>query len=580
MPDPDPAVQYKHLVKHFLRRFFDFEAVSAPQMDLIEQNALTFQILALMILPGVLKSLFLVPKYGYLIYRPILERDVAALTDKCFFLSLSMIFVGFITVFEWDMLFPDRKDYLILAHLPIATRTLFYAKVAALAAFLLVITVAIDLCPTFLFPGAVLANNRFGHEEMGKTITVAFSIRYIVSHGISMLLGNVFIFLLAISFQGILMVLRLTPAISRWMRFFCLLLFLSALLLFTQISSVDQLIKSANPITVFYPPIWFVGVYDVLLGTKDPMLWALAGRAFMGLAFGGVLAILSYAACYRRFLNKTIESGGERMQKTAGIRSLGNRMLDRWIIRSSESRASYHFVAQTLFRSARHTLYIGTFLAVGVAIAAIGLATVVVSNERAVISHLDSVLLSIPLILTFFLLVGMRVIFALPVELEANWVFQIAPLQRIKSSHVGVRKYLIGAVILPVYLVAGLLYASVWHWSIVWLHVCFGVTVSCLLMELLLIGFPKIPFTCSYLSGTCQIVLMFPLYFLGFSFFAFGLANLGSHLAGHMVETACFYGVAGSALLLLIRYNNKSAATSIRFEETSEDAPILLDLKS
>jgi hypothetical protein len=580
MPDPDPAVQYRHLVKHFFRRFFDFEAISAPQMDLIEKNVLTFQLLALLVLPGVLKSLFLVPKYGYLIYRPIWERDLAALTDQCFFLSLSMIFVGFITVFEWDMLFPDRKDYLILTHLPIATRTLFYAKVAALAAFLLVITVAIDLCPTFLFPGAVLANNRFGREELGKIITLSFGIRYIVSHGISMLLGNIFIFLSAISLQGALMALRVKPAISRWVRFFCLLLFLFALLSFTQIASVDRLIHTANSFIVFYPPIWFVGVYDVLLGTKDPMLWALAERAFAGLGFACFLSILSYAVCYRRFLNKTIESSSGHLQKTAGIRSLGNWMLDRWIIRNSESRASYHFVAQTLFRSARHTLYITTFLAVGVAIAVMGLATVVVSKERAVTGQLDSVLLSIPLVLTFFLLVGMRVIFAVPVELEANWLFQIAPMHWIKSSHAGVRKYLIGAVILPVYCVAGLVYALVWNWGIAWLHVCFGVTVSCVLMELLLLRFPKIPFTCSYLSGRGQIVLAFPLYFLGFSFFAFGLANLASHLASHTLEMVCFYGIAGPALLLLIRYNNELAATAIRFEEQSEDALILLDLKN
>ena len=579
MPDPDPAVQYKHLVKHFFRRFFDFDAISAPQLDLIEKNLLTFQILALLVLPGVLKSLFLIPKYGYYIYRPIWERDLASLTDKCFFLSLSMILVGFITVFEWEMLFPDRKDYLNLTHLPIATRTLFYAKAAALAAFLLVITVAIDLCPTFLFPGAVLANNRFGHEEMGKTISVSFGIRYVVSHAISMLLGNIFIFLSAISLQGILMTLRLAPWISRWMRFFCLLLFLSALLSFPQISSVDQLIHSANPISAFYPPIWFVGVYDVLLGTKDPMLRAMAGRALTGLAFACALSILSYAVCYRRFLHKTIEFCGGRLQKAGGIRRLGNCILDRWVVRSSESRASYHFVAQTLFRSTRHTLYIGTFFAVGLAIAATGLATVVVSDDRAVAGHLDSVLLSIPLILSFFLLVGMRVIFAIPVELEANWLFQIAPMQRIQNSHEGLRKYLIGAVVLPVYCVAGFLYAFVWNWNIVWLHVCFGVTVSCVLMELLLFQFPKIPFTCSYRSGAGQIVLMFPFYFLGFSGFAFGLANLGSHLAGHPYEILCFYGLAGSLLLLLIRYNNKSAGTSIRFEEISEDAPILLDLK-
>jgi len=80
-----------------------------------------------------------------------------------------MILLGFITVFEWDMLFPDRKDYLILTPMPVTTRTVFNAKFAALAAFLLAFTVAINLFPTFLFPNAVLANNGFAYKVLGKT---------------------------------------------------------------------------------------------------------------------------------------------------------------------------------------------------------------------------------------------------------------------------------------------------------------------------------------------------------------------------------------------------------------------------
>jgi hypothetical protein len=121
-----------------------------------------------MVLPGLVKCLFLFPKYGFLLYRPIAERDAATITDKFFFLSLSMIVLGLITVYEWDMLFPDRRDYMILTPLPLAARTVFFAKITALAAFLLIFTVAINICSTLMFPSAVLANNRFAYDVLGE----------------------------------------------------------------------------------------------------------------------------------------------------------------------------------------------------------------------------------------------------------------------------------------------------------------------------------------------------------------------------------------------------------------------------
>ncbi len=63
-----------------------------------------------------------------------------------------MILMGFITVLEWDALFPDRRDYLILAPLPVRLPTLFTAKITALFLFLLVFTLALNGCSSILFP--------------------------------------------------------------------------------------------------------------------------------------------------------------------------------------------------------------------------------------------------------------------------------------------------------------------------------------------------------------------------------------------------------------------------------------------
>jgi hypothetical protein len=47
-----------------------------------------------------------------------------------------MLVVRLFAVLIWDSLFPDRRDVLVLAPLPIRTRTIFLAKVAAIASAL------------------------------------------------------------------------------------------------------------------------------------------------------------------------------------------------------------------------------------------------------------------------------------------------------------------------------------------------------------------------------------------------------------------------------------------------------------
>jgi hypothetical protein len=577
MGNLNPTSQYKCLFVHFFGRFFDFEAISAPQIDPIEKNALTVQFLAVMVLPGLVCCLLMIGKYGRLIYRPAIERDLASLTDKCLLLSLSMILIGFITVFEWDMLFPDGKDYQILTPMPVTTLNIFLSKCAALAVFLLVFTVAIDLCPILLFPNVILSNNSFAHRFLGKTIPTILIIRYMISHAVSMLLANVFIFLSAISLQGVLLLLappKLASTISRWVRFLCLVLLFGALFCLPGISSVDQLIRTANPLAACLPPVWFLGIYEILLGSRDAALRSLAGRAVWALMIPAALSILTYAICYRRFLRRSIESGGGMLRQNAAVRRMGNVMLDNWLLRKSMDRASYHFVAQTIFRSPRHVLNIGTYLAIGISIAGMGLA------GHFILGSLNRAILSAPLILTFFLLVGMRMLFAIPVDLDSNWLFRLAPIQQAGSAHGGVRRFLLFSVIVPIYFLAGLLYRLFWSWDVVVLLVGFGVTLSLLLMQLVLYRFPKIPFTCSYLPGPARSIFLYPFYYLGFTSFAYAAAYLELWLIYEPYRFLYFYGLAAGMIFALGRRVADPEKDKVLFEEQSRVAPVYLDLKS
>jgi hypothetical protein len=270
-----------------------------------------------------------------------------------------------------------------------------------------------------------------------------------------------------------------------------------------------------------------------------------------------------------------MESGGGVLRDDAAVRRAGNLILDNWFLRKSINRASYHFVAQTVFRSPRHILHMGTYLAVGLSIAGMGLA------NQFIIGNLDRAILSAPLILSFFLLVGMRVVFAIPVDLDSNWLFRLAPIQQAGSAHAGVRTFLIFTVIAPIYVLAGLFYRLFWSWDVAVLHACFGVTLSLLLMQLLFCRFPKIPFTCSYLPGAARSIFLYPFYYFGFTIFAYGAARLEIWLAHDPHRFLYFYGLAGAALVfLLIRRTVDPGQGKICFEEQSEVAPVYLDLRN
>ena len=63
-------------------------------------------------------------------------HDWILLSDYYFFILFSMVVMGFVMVFEWDALFPDRKDYLILTPLPLGGGSIFAGKTLALVSFL------------------------------------------------------------------------------------------------------------------------------------------------------------------------------------------------------------------------------------------------------------------------------------------------------------------------------------------------------------------------------------------------------------------------------------------------------------
>src|SRR5690242_21558571 len=74
--------------------------------------------------------------------------------------SYTFAVIGFATFFEWDMLFPNRRDFLILASFPLRLRDIFTAQFAALLKFLALLIGAVNLFPT-LFVMLLSLNAQF-----------------------------------------------------------------------------------------------------------------------------------------------------------------------------------------------------------------------------------------------------------------------------------------------------------------------------------------------------------------------------------------------------------------------------------
>jgi CubicO group peptidase (beta-lactamase class C family) len=123
--------QFRILHREFLFRVIDRDLLSAHAQG--DSSKLLVQFVSLLIFIGIL---FCLPAWSFGSVQPAQVRLMYAWSLEHFFIATTMLVVGLFAVLIWDALFPDRRDVLVLAPLPIRTRTLFLAKVAAIASAL------------------------------------------------------------------------------------------------------------------------------------------------------------------------------------------------------------------------------------------------------------------------------------------------------------------------------------------------------------------------------------------------------------------------------------------------------------
>jgi hypothetical protein len=170
---------------------------------------------------------------------------------------------------------------------------------------------------------------------------------------------------------------------------------------------------------------------------------------------------------------------------------------------------------------------------------------------------------------------------SIPLELRANWIFQITPVRGGSATLLANRQalYLLG--LFPVWSASAILFFSLWAWRYAAVHVLVLGLIGIALTEVCLSGFYKIPFTCSYLPGKSKAHMAFQA-FIWLIFVLVWVAPIERRALDNPTQMARLVLVLSSLAALAIWRTSASArsveATKLLFEEEPTPAIFALDL--
>jgi hypothetical protein len=481
---------FARLVRLFTARIFRGSGDNdAEGMDLSIGLVLT-----LLALPGGFVSVILFSKYGTLLQwmRGVLNADpvAASLPDEYFFIVLSMAVTGAVAVWRWDSIFPDRRDYLNLVPLPIASRTILFANFMGVMLLAGLIAIDVNAASCILFPLAV-----------GSTqATFLFFARFAAVHAVGVVLASLFAFFAVFSVLGLFMAVLPRSMFARISPYLRAVIVVALVTLLSTSFAVPAMLKQYAGSPRFsidwLPPVWFLGLGMSLLGKAGPGLAALGRLALPGLGSAVVFALGVYSMGYRRHFVRIPEftdtlAGGD------GPRLLWLRRLNALVMGNSPQGGCSLFVWRTLLRSEPHRLLLAGVGGLGLVLASQAL----LGSFAGASAHpvpLSPDLLSVPLILFFFVIAALRLAFDIPVDLRANWIFRLLLDPEKHACAALARKMILMSVLPWILLIVLPAYCWLGGWIAGVLHTVVVAVWAVLLIDSTLVGFRKMPFTCSF----------------------------------------------------------------------------------
>jgi hypothetical protein len=475
----------------------------------------------LLAMPGLLASLLMLEEYGSLIRYMrgdgVFDPFVAALPDEYFFIVLSMFVTGIATLWQWNSLFLDRRDYMNLVPLPVALGNIFWANFCAIVALAGCFTIIVNAVSVVLFPAAVV----------GSQDSIWLLLRFAAGHGVAVFMASAFSFWFVFAIAGLLLAV-LPPAMFR--RISLVARFAMAIVLLVLLGTVFTVsrfvLDASDYRAALLPPFSFLGLARTVWGRgAEPLVADMTRAAFASVGVVILVSLAAYALSFRKAFIRIPETPDAGPLPRAKISfslpaSLSTALL------TAPQRACYKFVSKTLFRSEQHLQLLTGFMAVGVVAAANvlaspgGFASVFSGNTPSL------EFLSVPLILSYCLVIGIRFAFEMPVDLRANWIFRISLEHCWTEAREVSRRVLLVFSLSWLAPACFLLTLIFWGWVAALLHTAIVALCTIALVELSLFKFRKIPFTCAYPPFKSHSGLIALAYLFGFMFFTTYIAQM------------------------------------------------------
>jgi hypothetical protein len=540
------------LIGLFHGRFFENDSVS-PGGGFQTNIA---QVLGFLIAAGLFVAYLVTPSFLSLsLSAPSPETEWALRSLRVFFPAYSFAVVGFATVFEWDTLFPDRRDFLILTPLPIRLRELCAAKIAALARFLLLLTGAVNLIPNLMvivFSLTIPQLRGTGFRLAAAQICVTATASLFAFFGIA-------------AFEGLLMNIsspRIFLRVSPWIQMIGMSVMVLGILTYPIYSLLlERAVEARAQWPWLFPPIWFSGLYDLIIGGPNQPFADLGKFGLKMLGASIVVFSLTWAIGFRLHYRRTLEA-----LSTPSLRCAWT--YPNWLIRPPLERAIFDFSGKTLARSQKHQFFLATYLSIGLSI---GLLFAASGRDGRLIWSQEGVK-SLPFIIAFFAVSGFRAVFQFPADLASNWLFRVTEAKWAETSGRATRKRVLATGLAPVLLLAGAFETFIGERQVP-VHLVFQLLGGALLTEIMFWSFDKIPFTCSYFPGRTNLAILAVFYLYGFTAYGFNMADLESASERHLVlSLLCF---ASAAILLRMSWRRTPQPSAIRFDG---DEPVIQTL--
>ena len=558
-------IQFRVLYREFLFRMVDLELLSASGdiSKLLGQVGAVLLFLSFALSRG---AIFLNPS----LLAP--EQLLAILWNREHgLIAITMAAVGLFGVLSWDSAFPDRRDVLVLAPLPVRARTLFLAKIAALVTALSVTVLALNALTGITWPLV------FSPPNSG----IGGVIRSLAAFWTTVFLAGGFMLGCILGLHGLAAQLPRQKflRLSGLLQLTAFGLLLGVYLLSPGPGTPTKLAAPEfHRALDWIPSYWFFGLFHVLNGSVPEEIRTtidtLAFRAVAGLAIASIGAGAAFLLSYFRTLRKIVEEP----DILPGARSRN------WLPRfgDSLSTAIVHFSIRTLLRSRQHRVIFAFYLGIGFALVVVSLQAPPSSQPQALAPSASYQVIAASALMLLCSIAGTRAVFPMPIQLRANWIFRVTPVPGPRESLTAIRSSFLVLSVAPVWAISAVVLLSIGPLWIAAAHLIVLALAGAILTDVVLIRFPKIPFTCSYQPGKSRSGVAFAVFggFLAILALAEGL-----QLEKSALETPARYALMIAVLCVAAtcaRWMSVTRASSpeatLLFEETETLAIFALDL--